>query len=416
MREKEGLAELNVEQLRRDFPILKRTVGSDKPLVYLDNAATSQTPVQVIAEITRFYRDHNANIHRGVHTLSVESTDLYEGARNTIAQLLGAPTAAECIFTKNTTESINLVASAWARHSLQEGDEIVISEIEHHSNIVPWQIIRDELNVTLKFIPMLPDGSLDIDTAAEIIGPRTKLVAITAMGNSLGNITPLADIIEMAKKHAALVLVDGAQSAPHMQTDIASLGADFFACSAHKMLGPTGIGILWARAELLDAMHPFMSGGDMISSVSMAQSTWAEVPAKFEAGTPNIEGAIAFGAACNYLNNVGMASIRNHEMELTGFALDKLNSIEEITVFGPYDVEKRGGVISFALQGIHPHDIGQFLDSEGIAIRTGHHCAQPVMSALNVPATARASFYLYNTEAEIEHLTDALKQVVKYFG
>ncbi len=416
MTDKEQFAELNIEQIRRDFPVLKRTVGNDKPLVYLDNAATSQTPVQVIAEITRFYRDHNANIHRGVHTLSVESTELYEGARNTIADFLGAPSASECIFTRNTTESINLVASAWGKSNLEEGDEIVISEIEHHSNIVPWQIIRDELNVSLRFIPMLTDGSLDVDAAAEIIGPRTKLVAITAMANSLGNITPLADIIEMAKKHDALVLVDGAQSAPHMQTDVAALGADFFACSAHKMLGPTGIGLLWAKAEVLDTMQPFMTGGDMISTVTMSQSTWAEIPAKFEAGTPNIEGAIAFGAACNYLDNIGMTSIRNHEKELTGFALDKLNSIEEITIFGPSDVEKRGGVISFALQGIHPHDIGQFLDSEGIAIRAGHHCAQPVMSALNVPATARASFYLYNTEAEIDHLTDTLKQVVKYFG
>lgn len=416
MKDEQITTELNVEQIRRDFPVLRRTVGNDKLLVYLDNAATSQTPVQVIAEITRFYRDHNANIHRGVHTLSVESTDLYEGARNTIAEFLGAPTASECIFTRNTTESINLVASAWGKSNLQEGDEIVISEIEHHSNIVPWQIMRDELNLTLKYIPMLPDGSLDVDAAADIIGPRTKLVAITAMANSLGNITPLTDIIEMAKKHDALVLVDGAQSAPHMKTDVTALGADFFACSAHKMLGPTGIGILWAKTEILDTMHPFMSGGDMISTVSMSQSTWAEIPAKFEAGTPNIEGAIAFGAACNYLTNIGMASIRNHERELTGFALDRLNSIEEITIFGPSDLEKRGGVISFAIEGIHPHDIGQFLDSEGIAIRAGHHCAQPVMSALNVPATARASFYLYNTQAEIEHLTDTLKQVIKYFG
>jgi len=407
---------LDIEKIRRDFPILRREISDGKPLVYLDNAATSQTPVQVIADITRFYRDHNANIHRGVHTLSIEATELHELARKKIAQFFNAPTSDECIFTSGTTESINLVAHAWGRQHLRKGDRIVITEIEHHSNIVPWQILRDEVGIELKYIPMLSDGTLDMDYASDLITANTKLVAVTAMSNALGNITEVSAVVDLAKKAGALVLLDGAQSAPHLKTDIQQLDIDFFACSAHKMLGPTGIGLLWAKMEHLTTMKPFMSGGDMILTVSMENSTWADIPAKFEAGTPNIAGAIGFGAACDYLTNVGMENIRNHEMQITQYALDKLQRIERVRIFGPLDSEKRGGVISFNIEGVHPHDVGQVLDSNGVAIRTGHHCAQPIMSALNVPATARASFYLYNTEKEVEKLTEALNAVIKYFG
>ena len=407
---------LDIEKIRRDFPILRREISDGKPLVYLDNAATSQTPVQVIADITRFYRDHNANIHRGVHTLSIEATELHELARKKIAQFFNAPTSDECIFTSGTTESINLVAHAWGRQHLRKGDRIVITEIEHHSNIVPWQILRDEVGIELKYIPMLSDGTLDMDYASDLITANTKLVAVTAMSNALGNITEVSAVVDLAKKAGALVLLDGAQSAPHLKTDIQQLDIDFFACSAHKMLGPTGIGLLWAKMEHLTTMKPFMSGGDMILTVSMENSTWADIPAKFEAGTPNIAGAIGFGAACDYLTNVGMENIRNHEMQITQYALDKLQRIERVRIFGPLDSEKRGGVISFDIEGVHPHDVGQVLDSEGVALRTGHHCAQPIMSALNVPATARASFYLYNTEKEVEKLTEALNAVIKYFG
>ena len=405
----------DITRIRRDFPILKRDIGG-VPLVYLDNAATSQKPVQVIAELTRFYRDHNANIHRGVHTLSVESTDLYEGARAKIAAFIGATDQREIVFTRNTTESINLVAHAWGRKFLQPGDEVVVTEIEHHSNIVPWQMLRDERGIVLKYIPMLPDGTLDLEVARSLIGPKTKLLSITAMSNALGTIVPLETLIPLAKAQGALVLVDGAQSVPHMAVDVHALGADFLAFSGHKMLGPTGIGVLWARLPLLDAMDPFMGGGDMILNVSMERSTWADVPAKFEAGTPNIADAIGLGAAVDYLSALGMDEVRRHEIEITDYALRRLADVPGVSIFGPMDAHARGGVISFELEGVHPHDIGQVLDTKGVAIRTGHHCAQPVMAALSVPATARASFYIYNTTAEVDVLASALESTSKFFG
>ena len=405
----------DITRIRRDFPILKREIGG-VPLVYLDNAATSQKPVQVIAELTRFYRDHNANIHRGVHTLSVESTDLYEGARARIGAFIGATDPHEIVFTRNTTEAINLVAHAWGRKFLQPGDEIVVSEIEHHSNIVPWQMLRDERGIVLKYIPMLPDGTLDLDEARRIIGPKTKLLSITAMSNALGTIVPLEEIIPLAKAHGATVLVDGAQSVPHMAVDVRTLGADFLAFSGHKMLGPNGIGVLWGRLDILDAMDPFMGGGDMISTVTLDHSTWADVPAKFEAGTPDISGAIGLGVAVDYLNAIGMAEVRKHEMEITDYALRRLSDVPGLSIFGRPNAEERGGVISFELEGIHPHDVGQVLDTHGVAIRTGHHCAQPVMAALDVPATARASFYLYNTNEEVDALVEALEQTNAFFG
>lgn len=405
----------DIERIRRDFPILKREIG-DSQLVYLDNAATSQRPVQVLAEMTRFYRDHNANIHRGVHTLSVEATDLYEEARGKVARFINAPRPEELVFTRNTTESINLVAHGWGRKFLQAGDEVVISEIEHHSNIVPWQMLRDERGIVLKYIPMLPDGTLDLEAARQIIGPKTKLLAITAMSNALGTIVPLDVLIPMAREHGAKVLIDGAQSVPHMPVDVQTLDADFLAFSAHKMLGPTGMGALWARHELLDSMDPFMGGGDMILTVTMERSTWADVPAKFEAGTPNVGGAVGFGAAADYLSALGMDAVRAHEVEVTDYALRRLGDVPGVTIFGPPNAEDRGGVVSFELEGVHPHDVGQVLDTHGVAVRTGHHCAQPVMAALTVPATARASFYIYNTTEEVDRLAVALEEVARFFG
>lgn len=406
----------DIDRIRRDFPILKREIAPGKTLVYLDNAATSQRPVPMIAEITRFYRDHNANIHRGVHTLSIEATELYEQARAKVARFINAPRPEEVVFTRNTTEGINLVAHGWARKFLREGDEVVITEVEHHSNIVPWQMLRDERGIVLKYIPMRPDGTLDLDYARGIIGPKTKLLAVTAVSNALGTITRLDELIPMAKAQGALVLVDAAQSVPHMPVDVQALGCDFLAFTGHKMLGPTGIGALWARHELLDAMDPFLGGGDMILTVTMERSTWADVPAKFEAGTPNIAGAVALGVAVDYLSALGMDAVRAHEVELTDYALRRLGDVPGVTIFGPPSAQDRGGVISFELEGVHPHDVGQVLDTHGVAVRTGHHCAQPVMAALSVPATARASFYIYNTTEEVDRLAVALEEVARFFG
>ena len=406
---------LDIERIRRDFPVLKREVNG-RPLVYLDNAATSQKPVQVMAEITRYYRDINSNIHRGVHTLSVEATERYEAARERVRAFFGASDVSEIIFTRNTTESINLVAHAFGRAFLQAGDEVLISEIEHHSNIVPWQMLREERGIALRHIPMLPDGTLDLDEARRLIGPRTKLLSITLMSNALGTIVPVAELAELARAQGARVLVDAAQAAPHLPIDVAELGADFLACSAHKMLGPTGVGVLWGRRELLEEMPPFLGGGDMIASVSLEESTWNKLPYKFEAGTPNIAGVIGFGVALDYLEAVGMDAIRRHERDLTAYALDRLIDVPGVTLYGPLDPDLRGGVVSFGLDGVHPHDIGQVLDSHGVAIRAGHHCAQPVMRKLDVAATARASFYLYNTRQEVDVLEAAVRETSDFFG
>ena len=406
----------DLASIRRDFPILGRELHGGRPLVYLDNAATSQKPVQVIAQITRFYRDSNANIHRGVHTLSQEATELYDGAREQVAAFINAPSAREVIFTRNTTESINLVAHAWGRAHLQSGDEVVLTELEHHSNIVPWQLLRDERGIVLRFIPMLPDGTLDLEAARRLITDRTRLLAMTQMSNALGTILPVRELAALAHEHGALVLVDGAQSVPHLPVDVQELGADFLAFSAHKMLGPTGVGVLWGRMAVLETMQPFLGGGDMILTVSLEQSTWNEIPLKFEAGTPNIAGVVAFGAAIEYLGRFGMAAIRRHEVEIVGYAMRRVGDIPGVTLFGPPDPEQRGGVLSFDLEGVHPHDVGQVLDSHGVAIRAGHHCAQPVMAKLEVPATARASFYLYNTAAEVDVLATAIEEAAKFFG
>jgi len=410
-----GEREFNLESIRRDFPVLRREVNG-RPLVYLDNAATSQKPVQVIAEITRYYRDFNANIHRGVHTLSQEATDAYEATREKVRAFINGYHTAEIVFTRNTTESINLVAHSYGRTFLQPGDEVVISELEHHSNIVPWQMLRDERGIVLRYIPMFDDGTLDLAEARRLIGPRTKLLAITQMSNALGTIVPLEELIELAHRNGAVVLVDGAQSVPHLPTDVRALGADFLAFSAHKMLGPTGVGVLWGRRELLEAMPPFLGGGDMILTVSMEQSTWNELPYKFEAGTPNIADVVAFGKALDYLQSFGMDQIRRHERELLEYAVTKLVDLPGITLYGPTDLDQRGGVVSFGLEGVHPHDIGQVLDTHGVAIRTGHHCAQPVMTHLHIPATARASFYMYNTTDEVDALAEAITEAARFFG
>ena len=407
--------EYDLAAIRRDFPILRREVHG-KPLVYLDNAATSQKPVQVIAELTRYYRDTNANIHRGVHLLSQEATEQYEGVREKVRAFINAAATDEIIFTRNTTESINLVAHSYGRAFLKAGDEVVISEIEHHSNIVPWQMLRDERGIVLRYIPMLADGSLDMDEARQIIGPRTKLLAITQMSNALGTIVPVEELAAMAHAHGAVVLVDGAQGVPHLETDVRAMGADFLAFSAHKMLGPTGVGVLYGRRELLEAMPPFIGGGDMILSVTMEHSTWNELPHKFEAGTPNIADVIAFGVAIDYLQALGLDRARAHERSLVEYALGRLVDVPGIVLYGPDDLDKRGGVISFGLDGVHPHDIGQVLDSFGVAIRAGHHCAQPVMAKLCIPATARASFYIYNTRDEVDVLVDATREAVRFFG
>jgi len=406
---------LDIAAIRRDFPTLKRIVN-DRPLVYLDNAATSQRPVQVLAAETRFYRDHNANIHRGVHTLSIEATELYEAVREQVRALINAPATEEIIFTRGATESINLVAQSWGRTFLKPGDEVLITEIEHHSNIVPWQMLRDERGITLRYIPMLPDGTLDLDEARRLITGRTRLLAITLASNALGALAPVGDLAQLAHNHGALVLVDGAQAVPHMAVDVQALGADFLAFSGHKMLGPTGTGVLWGRRDLLEMMPPWQGGGDMILSVSMERSTWNDLPHKFEAGTPNIAGVIGLGAAIEYLQSLGMERVREHERALTGYALERLRTVPGIILYGPADPAQRVGVVSFGLHDIHPHDIGQVLDSYGVAIRAGHHCAQPVMQRLGIAATARASFYLYNTPEEVDALADAVGATARFFG
>ena len=406
----------DVEAVRRDFPILKREIYAGVPLIYLDNAATSQKPVQMIAEITRYYRDSNANIHRGVHMLSQEATALYDGVREKVRALINAPSEREVIFTRNTTESINLVAHAWGRAQLREGDEVVLSELEHHSNIVPWQLLRDERGIVLRFIPMLPDGTLDLDVARRLITDRTRLLSVTQMSNALGTIVPVRELAALAHEHGAVVLIDGAQSVPHMPVDVQELGADFIAFSAHKMLGPTGVGVLWGRMSVLEEMQPFLGGGEMILTVTLEQSTWNEIPARFQAGTPNIAGVGGFGAAIDDLGRLGMQRIRDHEVELLDYALRRVGDIPGVTIFGPPDSRERGGVVSFELDGVHPHDVGQVLDGRGVAVRTGHHCAQPVMAKLNVSATARASFYLYNTRQEVDALVSAVEEASRYFG
>ncbi len=406
---------IDVERIRADFPILSQRVNGH-PLVYLDNAATTQKPRQVIDALVSYYETTNANIHRGIHTLSMRATDQYEGVRVKAARHIGAAHPEHIIFTRNTTEAINLVARAWGSSRLKEGDEIVLTEMEHHSNIVPWQLLAARTGAVLRYIRVNDDGYLDAVSIRDTIGPRTRMVSVVHASNVLGTINPVAEITSLAHAQGAVVLVDGAQSAGHLPVDVNALGCDFFAFSAHKMLGPTGVGVLWGRGELLEAMDPFLGGGDMISVVREDHSTWADLPHKFEAGTPNIADVIAFGAAMDYLAALGAPALRAHEEDLTAYAMDALGRIDGLVIHGPARVSDRVGAVSFSLGDIHPHDVSTVLDSRGIAIRAGHHCAQLLMRRLGVPATNRASFALYNTNAEVDALIDGLHETARVFA
>jgi len=406
----------DVDLIRRDFPILDREVHG-KPLVYLDNAATTQKPRSVIDRLVRYYEHENANIHRGLHTLAEEATAAYEATRLRVGRFINAAhPEQEIIFTRNTTESINLVANAWGRKFLRPGDEIVFSTMEHHSNVLPWQLIAASTGARLQFIDIDETGHLVWDDVLRKIGPKTKIVAVTQMSNVLGTINPVKQLAEAAHRVGAVMLVDGAQSVPHMAIDVQDLGCDFLAFSAHKMLGPTGVGVLYGRREILDEMDPFLGGGEMIKRVTLESSTYADLPHKFEAGTPNIADVVAFAPAIDYLEALGMDAIRAHETELTQYAIDALSGVEGVTVYGPKDAAEKGGAVTFNYGDIHPHDLSQVLDAEGIAIRAGHHCAQPLMRWLGVVATARASFYLYNQTDEIDALVEALGNADRIFG
>ena len=406
---------LDPKLIQKDFPILSRQVRG-KRLVYLDNAATTQKPKSVIEAEARYYKETNANIHRGIHTLSEEATAQYEDVRKKVARFIGAQAPESIIFTRSATEAVNLVAFSWGRKYLKPGDEILLSAVEHHSNLVPWQLTAQATGAKLQFIPITSDGLLDLSRIDELLTRRTKLVAITAMSNALGSIFPVREIARRADAVGAKVLVDGAQSVPHLPTHVAELGCDFLVFSAHKMLGPTGVGVLYGRPELLDAMDPYQGGGDMILEVWRDHAKWNELPWKFEAGTPNIAGVIAFGAAIDYLNPIGMASIRAHEKELADYALTALAQDPQVHIYGPRDAEKRGAVISFNYGEIHPHDMGTLLDQEGIAIRAGHHCCQPLMRDLGISGTARASFYIYNTKEDVDALVATLAKAAAVFA
>jgi cysteine desulfurase/selenocysteine lyase len=405
----------DVEAVRRDFPILQRTVHG-KPLVYLDNAATTQKPVAVIDALVEYYERYNANIHRGLHTLAEEATARYEETRSKVAGFINAPATEEVIFTRNATESINLVAHAWGRKYLRPGDEIVLTVMEHHSNLVPWQLLAKAVGAVLRFVDIDEEGRLLGGDWERLIGAKTKLVAVTQMSNVLGTINPVKEIAALAHQRGALVLVDGAQSVPHLPVDVQELDCDFLAFSGHKMLGPTGVGVLYARRSVLEGMDPFLGGGEMISKVTLEESTWNELPWKYEAGTPNIADVVAFGAAIDYLRGLDMESVRAHEVDLAGYALDVLGRIPELVIYGPPDAASRGGVIAFNLGDLHPHDVGTVLDSYGIAIRAGHHCAQPLMKRLGVVATGRASFYIYNRRREVDALAEGIREVLRFFG
>ena len=400
------MTSFDVQAVRADFPILSRMVG-DRPLVYLDNAATSQRPNQVVDAEADFYRLHNANAHRGLYMLGEEATELFEGARAKLAAFVGASTAESIVFTRGTTESMNLVAYGWARKFLKPGDEVLITEMEHHSNIVPWQMATQATGATLRYIPLTDDGRLDLSDLGSLLTERTKLLSVTGMSNALGTITPLAMLIEAAHAVGALVAVDGAQMVPHLAIDVEGLDVDFLAISGHKMLAPTASGGLYAKPEILEAMDPMFGGGEMIREVFHNHATWNTVPYKFEAGTMQIAQQVGLGAAIDYLNALGMDAVRAHEMDITAYALRRLEEVGA-RIFGPMNAEDRGGAVSFWFKEVHPHDLATILNEEGVAIRAGHHCAQLVMRRYGVPATARASFYIYNTKEEVDALVDAL--------
>ena len=405
---------LDVEVVRKDFPILE-TTAHDKRLVYLDSAATSQKPRQVVDRMVRFYETENANVHRGVYELSERATAAYEQARDACARFIGAPTARSIVFTRGTTESINLVRFTWARMNVHEGDEILVTEMEHHSNLIPWQLLCAETGAVLRHIPIDDDGTLRLSALDELLTDKTKLVSLGLMSNVLGTINPVRRVADAAHAVGALVLVDAAQAAPHFAFNVEELDADFLAYSAHKMCGPTGAGVLYAREHLLEEMPPFHGGGEMIREVWLDRATWNEIPYKFEAGTPNIAQAVGMGAAIEYLEALGMDAVREHEMQLTEYALKELDAAGAV-IYGPRDTDQRGGVVSFNLADVHPHDLSTIVDQQGVCIRAGHHCAQPLMRRLDVPATARASFYIYNSEDDVDVLIKALDEAKGWFG
>jgi cysteine desulfurase/selenocysteine lyase len=403
----------DVEAVRKDFPILNREVQG-KPLVYLDNAATSQKPQSVIDKLVSYYSEINANVHRGVHTLSQEATDEYEGARSKVRKLINAKEEAEIIFTRGTTEGINLVAQTLGVQRVGEGDEVIISNMEHHSNVVPWQVLCDQIGAHLRVVPINDDGELLMDEYEKLLSPRTKLVSIVHLSNALGTINPVKDIVAIAHQHDIPVLLDGAQSAPHLPVDVQDLDCDFYAFSGHKLYGPTGIGILYGKRELLESMSVYQTGGEQIKSVTFEKTIYNDLPYKFEAGTPNIAGAIGLGAAVDYINTIGLDRAEAYESELLQYGTEQLQTIEGLKLIGT--AQHKSGVLSFLLEGIHPHDIGTVLDTQGIAIRTGHHCTQPLMQRFQIPATARASLAFYNTKAEIDALVEGIHKTFEVFS
>jgi cysteine desulfurase / selenocysteine lyase len=406
----------DVERVRADFPILMRQHSANTPLTYLDNAASSQKPLAVINAIDHYYRHMNANVHRGIHLLSEEATAAFEGARVKLKRFINASNKREVIFTRGTTESINLVAQTWGRSKLKHGDVIILTEMEHHANIVPWQMLAAEKGCTIRYVPMLTDYTLDLDAFAQLLKTQpVKLVAATYVSNVLGTVNPIPEMVRMTHEAGAIILVDGAQAVPHFPVDVQALNVDFFAFSSHKMIGPTGIGVLYGKRALLEAMPPWMGGGDMISSVTFEGSTWNDLPYKFEAGTPSIAEGIGLGAAIDYLNSIGMANIHKHERAMTEYVMQRLATVSRIRLYGP-SVEKKGAVAAFTLDGIHAHDLAQLLDTQGVAVRAGHHCAMPLHSKLNIAASVRASFYLYNTYEDVERLVAALENAKRVFA
>lgn len=405
----------DVARIRQDFPALQETIHG-KPFVFLDSAASSQKPVQVLDAMDSVYRTTYANVHRGVYCNSEHATELYDQAREKIARFIGSPSPEQIIFVRNATEGLNLVAYSYSRHFLQAGDEVLLTQLEHHANFVPWLELARERGVKLKFIPLTPEGTLDLSKLDELLTPQVKLVTFAHVSNVLGTITDPRPLIARAHAIGAKVIVDGCQAAPHMPVNVQELDCDFYAFSGHKMLGPTGIGVLYGKRELLEAMPPFLTGGDMINSVSMEGATWADIPVKFEAGTPSFVESIGLGAAVDYLSALGMDAVRAHEHEIVSYALERLIEVPGVTILGPTDPEIRGGAVAFTVKGIHPHDLGTLLDREGVAIRTGHHCAQPLHTCLGLTASARASFYVYNEPREVDALVEAIykaKQILK---
>lgn len=406
---------MNAKEIRKLFPILDQEVNGH-PLVYLDSAATSQKPYSVIESIDSYYKEDNSNVHRGVHTLGTRATDKYEGAREKVRRFINASSTSEVIFTRGTTTSINTIANSFGRDNVKEGDEIVISYMEHHSNLIPWQQLAKRKGATLKYIPMQEDGTITLEDVRKTVTSQTKIVAIMYVSNVLGTINPIKEITKIAHENGAYIVVDGAQSTPHMKVDVQDLDCDFYAFSGHKMCAPTGIGVLYGKRELLENMEPVEFGGEMIDFVDLYDSTWKELPWKFEGGTPIIAGAIGLGAAIDFLEEIGMDNILNHEHALAEYALNKLSTVDGVTIYGPKDATKRAGVVTFNLDDVHPHDVATVLDAEGIAVRAGHHCAQPLMKWLKVSATARASFYLYNTEEDIDRFVAGLLKTKEYFS